>query len=768
MRAYARMLRAATAGVSPALAIALTVLSSAPAQASAVTGHVASASTARLAGTTGTARPPAARPASINARPAKASAAIPGYTPAALRSAYNVVKTAPHGGRGLTVAVVSAYSDPRAAADLAVYRKHFHLSACSTASKCLRIVNEHGNTRPLPTPDPSWAASDAIALDAVSGLCPGCHLLLIEASSNLDQDLDPAVSTAVAKGAKVVIYGAYGTESPAQDVYDHYFNHPGVAIIAPAGNGGATRTFPADLPDVTAVGGTTLTRTRFSTRHWAEVAWDLTGSGCSALEPKPSWQNVDANPSTGCMNRTANDVAADADPATGAAVYNSYGTTQHWVKAGGTMLAGAIVAAVYALAGAPARGTYPASYPYEHHRYLYDVSHGNNGSCLLLPQYLCNARKGFDGPTGLGTPDGTGAFAAKGTDPVTVMDPGTQDDEAGTAFSVRISGLDSRPGGTLRYSAKGLPAGLKISAVPKSASARISGILPTAEASYTVTVTAKDAKTGKVATTRFAIVAAGSLTPATPVTGAIDTDSSFQTPPAFGQCLDSGAGTAGTTVTIQSCTGTAEQLWSYVPQGKPGGPAEIKINGLCLGLAAGTVDLATCDTATSSQNWRQLYGGPLEDLGAGKCLDAGNYANPLTLQACDTAIGYQQWHLLGGTVQSGVHGMCVATDRSQGLSQPATMVIEPCGLSGQDYVYSFGLDGRIYASTGCISAAGDGTVDSICGTNGADQWIPLANGELVNEELALCLDDPGNSTVAGTQLVVRACYGTLGEIWALA
>jgi hypothetical protein len=182
------------------------------------------------------------------------------------------------------------------------------------------------------------------------------------------------------------------------------------------------------------------------------------------------------------------------------------------------------------------------------------------------------------------------------------------------------------------------------------------------------------------------------------------------------------------------------------------------INGLCLDLAAGTVDLAACDTSIATQNWRQLYGGPLEDLGTGTCLSAVNDTNPLTLVPCDSANGYQQWHILGGSVQSGVNGMCMASQPNPDPRQPWSMVIEPCGQPGAVYLYSFGLDGRIYTST----------VDSSCPANGDSQWLVLSDGQIANQGLGLCLDDPGNSTVAGTQLVVAPCYGTLGEIWALA
>ena len=126
-----------------------------------------------------------------------------------------------------------------------------------------------------------------------------------------------------------------------------------------------------------------------------------TGSGCSSVESKPSWQ-TDAD----CSGRTVADVAAVADPNTGVAVYDSY-QAGGWNVYGGTSASSPIIAGVYALAGTPSSGSNPASFPYADSSALNDVTSGSNGSCS---DYLCNAGSGYDGPTGLGTPNGTAAF----------------------------------------------------------------------------------------------------------------------------------------------------------------------------------------------------------------------------------------------------------------------------------------------------------------------------------------------------------------------
>jgi subtilase family serine protease len=163
--------------------------------------------------------------------------------------------------------------------------------------------------------------------------------------------------------------------------------------------------FPASLPTVTAVGGTTLTKDPGSARGWDETAWSGSGSGCSAYFAKPGWQR-DAH----CGMRTVADVAAVADPKTGVAVYDSYlpGGLAGWLVVGGTSAAAPLIAGVYALAGNAAQAASPA-YLYAHTRNLYDVTSGSNGTCGVS-NYLCNAKHGYDGPTGLGTPDGAGAF----------------------------------------------------------------------------------------------------------------------------------------------------------------------------------------------------------------------------------------------------------------------------------------------------------------------------------------------------------------------
>jgi len=333
-------------------------------------------------------------------------AAPAGLGPADLQSAYKLPSAT--AGSGATVAIIDAFDDPKAEADLAVYRAQFGLPPCTTANGCFRKVNQNGAASPLPRADAGWAGEIALDIDMASAICPLCKILLVE-SNGPDNSLFTAIDTAARMGAKYISNSWGGAESPGQDGFDQiHLNKPGVAITASSGDGGFGVIHPASSRFVTSVGGTSLRRAS-NARGWNESAWSGAGSGCSRQSPKPPWQH-----DTGCPRRTSSDVSAVADPATGVAVYLTFGGNG-WSVFGGTSASAPIIASVYALAGTPAANTNPASYPYAHTGNLFDVTTGRNGSCT--PAYLCTGGPGYDGPTGLGTPDGVAAFRAGGGPP---------------------------------------------------------------------------------------------------------------------------------------------------------------------------------------------------------------------------------------------------------------------------------------------------------------------------------------------------------------
>ncbi|MEU6345912.1 carboxypeptidase regulatory-like domain-containing protein [Streptomyces sp. NPDC046977] len=325
-----------------------------------------------------------------------------GYGAADLQSAYDLPSD---GGGGQTVAIVDAFDDPTAEADLAVYRAQFGLPACTTDNGCFRKVDQRGGTD-YPAPDPGWAGEISLDLDMVSAIAPNAHILLVEADDNSFESLSAAVDQAVALGAKYVS-NSYGTdyrggngEDPSETTdLDAHYNHPGVAITASTGDYGYGVSYPAASQYVTAVGGTTLTRAPSTTRGWTEAAWNLAGSGCSLYEPKPAFQH-----DTGCDNRALADVSAVAEDV---AVYQTYGHNG-WAVYGGTSVSSPIIASVYAAAGTPVAGSYPNAYPYAAGTGINDITTGSNGNCS--PAYLCTGGAGYDGPTGLGTPAGLSAF----------------------------------------------------------------------------------------------------------------------------------------------------------------------------------------------------------------------------------------------------------------------------------------------------------------------------------------------------------------------
>ncbi|MEU6914928.1 S53 family peptidase [Streptomyces olindensis] len=333
-----------------------------------------------------------------------------GYGPADLRAAYGLTSASASNGAGRTIAIVDAYDDPNAESDLAAYRSHYGLPACTTANGCFKKVDQTGSTTSLPAPNSGWAAEISLDLDMASAVCPNCHITLVEAKSATMTNLGTAVNEAVSLGAKYVSNSYGGGESSADATYDStYFNHPGVAITVSAGDAGYGAEYPAASKYVTSVGGTSLTASSATTRGWTESVWSTsstegTGSGCSAYDTKPAWQT-----DTGCARRTIADVSAVADPATGVSVYDTYGADgQGWATYGGTSASAPIIASVYALAGTPAAGSYPAAFPYANTSALNDVTSGSNGTCTT--SYFCTARTGYDGPTGWGTPQGLGAF----------------------------------------------------------------------------------------------------------------------------------------------------------------------------------------------------------------------------------------------------------------------------------------------------------------------------------------------------------------------
>lgn len=324
-----------------------------------------------------------------------------GYGPADIRSMYALPTQQ---GAGRTVAIVDAYNNPNAEKDLATFRSVYKLPACTTSNGCFKKVNQRGGKTPPPA-DAGWGVEINLDLQAVSSTCPLCKILLVEADTSSFDDIGAAVDRAVALGAKIVSNSYGGDEfNGVIALGRRYYSHTGVAMVASSGDAGFTTAgFPASWNKVIAVGGTTVAKT---SKGWKNTAWSGAGSGCSAWIDKPSWQK-----DPHCLMRTTSDVSALADPDTGFAVYDTYGLDQlgvqpGWIVVGGTSLAAPLIAGMIALAGNTSSLS-TASYLYAHRGGLRDVIGGTNtGQQDCGGDYLCTAVKGYDGPTGLGTPSG--------------------------------------------------------------------------------------------------------------------------------------------------------------------------------------------------------------------------------------------------------------------------------------------------------------------------------------------------------------------------
>ena len=367
-----------------------------------------------------------------------------GYYPGDLQSAYGLAAAAAAFGPGKsapTVAVVDAYNDPYAASDLAAYRASLSgatdtatgitdaaippLCSSTTSTGCVTFtkVNQSGGST-YPKGNTGWSEEISVDLDMISAICPDCNIDLVEASSSSFSNLDAAVTYAKTLHPAAITNSYGGSEFSSESTYNStYTAGASTAVTAATGDSGYGVEFPAASPGLTAVGGTSLTYTSSgSSLAWnPQTVWSTAGSGCSAYETMPRWQKDSGvySLATDCSRRQVADVAAVANPNTGVAVYDTY-HEPGWMVFGGTSVSAQIIGAVYALAAgagsfrptpsalypdAAAGGTGPTTG-------LVPVTSGANGAC---GDYLCDAAtalsSGYNGPTGLGTPEGVGAFA---------------------------------------------------------------------------------------------------------------------------------------------------------------------------------------------------------------------------------------------------------------------------------------------------------------------------------------------------------------------
>ncbi len=467
--------------------------------------------------------------------------------PKDLHSAYQLPTEPPAGTPQQTIALVDAYNDLNAEADLQVYDKEFGLKECTAVNGCFMQLNQRGETANLPFPRSKaaleareakcrttspketlaqrrereqacveveealgWSVEIATDVEVAHSVCETCQIRLIEAESSEYPALEAAERTAarpVSEGGAGAseISNSWGGEEPLLD--SSAFNHPGIVVTASAGDdgylnwteaeaaGAEKRTYysgadyPASSPHVVAVGGTELMLTAEGKRA-GERVWNedpdaeghnsgAGGGGCSAVFAPPVWQReVPDWSQVGCESegpphRAVADVAADGDPYSGVLVYDSAESKENLLIIGGTSVASPIVAATFALAGGADGVEYPAQTLYAHRGTagLYDVTSGGNGRCdaiytggcsgsmdplsSLAPldcgqgALICNAAEGYDGPTGVGTPNGIAAFEVGGNEGGQQTEgskEGTGSKETGTEGTKEPGGGSKEPG----------------------------------------------------------------------------------------------------------------------------------------------------------------------------------------------------------------------------------------------------------------------------------------------------------------------------------
>jgi len=316
------------------------------------------------------------------------------FTPADVQKAYNLKGLKSH---GRPVAIVDAYAYPTLEKDLAAYRDFYKLPKCTTDNGCLTVIGQDGGKPPTQV-DAGWDLEQALDLDMVSAACPDCKILMVESDSNSFKNLGAAVNQAAKTKGVVSIsnsYGADGFDGANKKAYDH----KGVAITASTGDHGyQDASAPASFTSVIAVGGTSIVADG-SSRGYNETVWAGAGSGCSDTNDAPAYQDTKA---TKCKGDAMADVSGPANPGLGGlSIYYNGGFQQ----VGGTSESSPMIAAIFGLSGKVK--AYPGKYIWRNPKELYDITSGSNGSCGAP---LCTAGKGWDGPTGLGTPNGIGAF----------------------------------------------------------------------------------------------------------------------------------------------------------------------------------------------------------------------------------------------------------------------------------------------------------------------------------------------------------------------
>jgi subtilase family serine protease len=328
-------------------------------------------------------------------------ATVAGWTAPDLESAYNLTSSLKKGKKQI-VGIVDAYDNPNAASDLATYRTEFSLGTAKFTK-----YNQDGQQGNYPSGDANWGLEEDLDIQMVSASCPKCTIYLVEANGADTSDLETAEAEAVKLGATIVS-NSWGCTGSNECLSTSYFDSPGVAYLASAGDGGYGTQAPAALASVIAVGGTVLSQ---SGSKWTQVVWVDSGAGCATGITKPSWQT---DPK--CTYRTMNDVSAVS---WNAAEYDSYDYSG-WITVGGTSVSSPFTAGVIGLAGNASKQNGGENFwNLSTKAKAKDFLVITGGSVIGCPSeyddtYMCEAGTNeygqYSAPSGWGTPNGIKAY----------------------------------------------------------------------------------------------------------------------------------------------------------------------------------------------------------------------------------------------------------------------------------------------------------------------------------------------------------------------
>ena len=333
-----------------------------------------------------------------------------GILPSQFKAAYGFNQI-PNVGAGQTIALVDAYDDPNIESDLAFYASYFNLTPCNFQK--VKVGN--------PPTDTDWAAEESLDVEQACALAPEANIILVEANSNADTDLFPAVQVAYSApyNATVVSMSWVYAEDPSEISLDSYFcnilngNGQPVSFFAASGDSGHGTWYPAASPCVIGVGGTDLTlatsvplASPLQLNYGAETTWIDSSGGVSEYESQPSWQN----PACSTWSTTLRCIPDISSVAAHIPIYDTFGYGG-WLSANGTSISSPDWAGFFTLVNSIraqngkstlSQGAYDlyqfyysSNYPTDFH----DITTGDNGGCGSQ----CNAGPGYDLVTGIGT-----------------------------------------------------------------------------------------------------------------------------------------------------------------------------------------------------------------------------------------------------------------------------------------------------------------------------------------------------------------------------